>query len=712
MSARAEERPAGFFASIFSGWRLPGWAAPLLAAALAVLWSTAAVLAPGPRAGIAGLSLDTLFLLRDAAFGQRRPASEAKVAVILIDEPTYQVPPFEGLSKELWLPYFARVLQSLNEAAPKAIGMDMILTTSPDRFQRGYEREFLLALRAAADAKRMVLAKMQSQGPLILPSPGQRRAVNGLENIRSVNLTQDADGVIRSAPLRLPVIARDGAGQPDATENGFALELARRADPNLAVPDGTDMVVNFDGGAPFLTYSLADIHACAVAGNADFFASQFKDRVVLIATGLDVEDRLMTARRFINRGEALTAPRCTPVPDAARNLRQVDLARATMPGVFVHATAIDNLLRGEVLNRPEGIVRGMAVAATAGVAAVPALALPIGWAAVALGGVLVCVTALATFAFQHLLALPLIEALAASLLTFGMLLAFRFAVSDRDKRRIRHMFGLYLAPSVIEKMIATGHLPALGGERREMTFLFSDIAGFTTMTEAADPAVLLPALNNYLEGLFEIVMKHGGLVMDFAGDGVIAIFGAPADMPDHAARAVACAREMDDFTEAFRKEVAPTGLLFGHTRIGLHTGEATVGNFGAARRLKYTAMGDVVNAASRLEGLNKYFGTRVCMSAETRAASGDTDNRPLGSFFVKGKAQAIDVYQLLPPGADADETTRKYRAAYEALARGDVVAEALLAELAASAPEDGAVAFHLGRARAGERTVRVLMENK
>jgi adenylate cyclase len=550
-----------------------------------------------------------------------------------------------------------------------------------------------------------VLAKMQAQGPLIQPAPGQRRAVGGGENIRSVNLPQDADGVIRNAPLRLPI-----AGKPGEFETGFALELARRADPNLRTPDAPDMVVNFDGGTPFLTFSLADIHACAAAGKAEYFASQFKDRVVLLATGLDVEDRLMTSRRFINRGENLTAPRCTPTPE--QGMRRVEFARATMPGVFVHAAAIDNLLRGEVMHRPGGAARGLAVAGVAGLAAVPALLLPIGWAAAALGGVLLGVIVLATMAFQYLLALPLIEALAAALLTFALLLAFRFAVSDRDKRRIRHMFGLYLAPSVIEKMIATGQLPALGGERREMTFLFSDIAGFTTMTEAADPAVLLPALNRYLEGLFEVVMKHGGLVMDFAGDGVIAIFGAPADMPDHAARAVACAREMDAFTEAFRGEVAPTGLRFGHTRIGLHTGEATVGNFGAARRLKYTAMGDVVNAASRLEGLNKYFGTRVCMSQETREASGDTDNRPLGSFVVKGKAQAIDVYELLPPGADSDPATLKYRAAYGAQARGEAAAESLFAELAATAPEDGAIAFHLGRARAGERTVRVLMDSK
>ena len=683
-----------------------------------MLLATALVLAPGPRAGIAGLSVDTLFLLRDTAFGQRRPASASPAAVILIDEATYAVPPFEGLSKELWLPFFATVINAVNAAGPKAIGLDIILTTSPDRFQRGYETEFLLALRAAAAEKRMVLAKMQAQGPVLMPARGQSLAVGGTRNIRSVNMRQDADGVMRYAPLLLP--QANGSGK----ETSFAYELARRANPELPEPRGPDLLVNYDGGAPFLTFSMADIHACAAAGNSEFFATHFKDRVVLLGTGLDVEDRLMTSRRFINHGEGHTGPRCTPEP--AQSIRRIDFSRATMPGVFIHAAAIDNLLRGEVLERPTGFARLGIVGFVAALTAVPALVFPLTWAAAALALLLSGWIVVATVLFQHMLVLPLIEAAGAAFLAFALLLAFRFAVSDRDKRRIRHMFGLYLAPSVIERMIATGQLPALGGERREMTFLFSDVADFTSMTEKSDPTVLLAALNRYLEGVFDVVMEHGGLVMDFAGDGVLALFGAPADLPDHAARAVACARAMDAFTEQFRRDVAPSGLVFGHTRIGLHTGEAMVGNFGAARRLKYTAMGDVVNTASRLEGLNKFFGTRVCLSEATRAMSGDPDTRPLGRFFLKGKAVAIDVHQLLAPGADQAPETTRYRSAYAALAQAgttialdftavaiDFTAVAIdFAALADDFPTDGAIIFHNDRIRAGEYSVSVHMEEK
>ena len=246
---------------------------PAAAGIGAVLLATALMLSPGPSSFIAGLSIDTLFWLRDQAFGQRRPARENPVAAILIDEATYDTPPFRGLSKELWTPQLATVLRAVNAAGPRAIGMDFVLPTSMENFQPGYEREFRLALKEAADAGRMVLAKVQGQGPPVLPTREQILAVGGLANVRSVNLPQDDDGIIRHAPLHFP--RTDGRGP----ETAFAYELARRADPSLVPPPGEQILLNFDGGTPFLIFSLADIYACAAAGNAAFFAAQFKGKV-------------------------------------------------------------------------------------------------------------------------------------------------------------------------------------------------------------------------------------------------------------------------------------------------------------------------------------------------------------------------------------------------------------------------------------------------
>ena len=678
--------------------------APLIAGMVAVGVATASMLTPGTRSGLSGLSVDSLFWLRDSMFGQRRLASASPVAIILIDEATYNTPPFQGISKELWTPQFAAIIRAVNQAGPRAIGMDIILPTSMEPVQPGYERDFRRALKEAGDTGRLVMAKVQAQGPPLLPERTHMFAAGGPANVRSVNLEQDCDGIVRHAPLTFP--RADGTG----AETAFAYELARRANPQLQPPPGQQFLVNFDGGFPYFTFSLADIHACAQAGNAAFFAEQFKDKVVLLATGLDIEDRLITSRRYINRGEAQTGPRCTPLP--AQAIRQEHYARATMPGVFVHAAAIDNLLRNEILQRPLGAARAAIVAGTASLAAAPALLMPLGWAAGALLGVLVGIAALATFLMQNGIVLPLVEALGAALLAFALLLAFRFAVSDRDKRRIHHMFGMYLAPTVIDRMISSGHLPALGGERREVTLLFSDIANFTTLAESADPAKLLPALNAYLDGICDVVMAQGGLVMDFAGDGVLALFGAPVDLPDHAARAVACAREMFAFTERFRAEQAADGLHFGHTRIGLNTGDAMVGNFGSSKRLKYTAMGDVVNVASRLEGLNKYTDSRICMSDDTRAASGDTDIRPMGRFRLKGKSQGIPVFQVLEADQAALPFMARYRDAYAALERGEASTHTMFESLHSENPQDGCVRFHLHRLREGITTAEVVMEDK
>src|SRR5262249_36172245 len=154
----------------------------------------------------------------------------------------------------------------------------------------------------------------------------------------------------------------------------------------------------------------------------------------------------------------------------------------------------------------------------------------------------------------------------------------------------------------------------LGGERREMTFLFTDIQDFTTFAEQMDTTMLAPMLNAYFDGATRIVLRHGGMVDKFIGDAVFAIFNAPVDLPEHATRAVQCGLDLDNYFEEFRQN---SGWKLGKTRIGINTGTAVIGNFGSSLRFNYTAQGDAVNVAQRLEGANKEFGTRICASADT-----------------------------------------------------------------------------------------------
>lgn len=219
----------------------------------------------------------------------------------------------------------------------------------------------------------------------------------------------------------------------------------------------------------------------------------------------------------------------------------------------------------------------------------------------------------------------------------------------RDGRFVRKAFGHYLAPALVDRLVKDPSSLKLGGVRRRMTFLFTDIAGFTSLSERMEPEALANLLNDYLDGVSAIVIQHGGLIDKYIGDAVVALFGSPAEDPAHATQALACAARIDAFSQAFRQQHAAVGL--GETRIGLHTGEAIVGNFGGHTRFDYTAIGDAMNTAARLEGANKAFGTRVCFSQECYEAANPQltqamQTRPVGSVILKGKSEPIAIIAL------------------------------------------------------------------
>jgi class 3 adenylate cyclase len=220
-------------------------------------------------------------------------------------------------------------------------------------------------------------------------------------------------------------------------------------------------------------------------------------------------------------------------------------------------------------------------------------------------------------------------------------------------------------------------------------------------------------INEYLEGMTDVVQKHDGMVDKFIGDAVFAIFNVPVyDLPDHAERAVKCALDMDAFCETFRVAQEAKGVPFGHTRIGVLTGHAAVGNFGSKTRLSYTAQGDAVNAASRLEGLNKEFGTHICVSGDTRILCKDVLFREIASVILKGKTVATMVWEPLHAGTKAAEQMDRYREAFARTAARDPQAPVLFAALAADAPDDPCVQYHAERLAEGIQGVDVVMTEK
>ncbi len=204
----------------------------------------------------------------------------------------------------------------------------------------------------------------------------------------------------------------------------------------------------------------------------------------------------------------------------------------------------------------------------------------------------------------------------------------RQAVAERAHASLSR----YFSPNLALSLAADANALAPGGERREIATLFTDIAGFTPLVESLDPTQLASLLSAYLESMTEIVFAHEGTVAKIIGDAIHVLFGAPADQPDAARRAIACALALDARAEAFRLEWSALGVPLGVTRIGVHAGPAIVGNFGGGRLFDYTAYGDTINAAARLEAVNKQLGTRICVSAAAAERAGDFSGRPVGDL--------------------------------------------------------------------------------
>jgi len=254
-----------------------------------------------------------------------------------------------------------------------------------------------------------------------------------------------------------------------------------------------------------------------------------------------------------------------------------------------------------------------------------------------------------TVAFEAGLWLDLAAPIGAGSLAFAGAVAVNWATEGREKRRVRELFGRYVSPEYVRRLADDFEAVRLGGERVPLTLLFSDIRGFTTLSEQRPAEEVIQLLNEYLERMTEVVFRHGGTLDKFIGDAVMAFWGAPVPDEDHPRKGIEAGLEMLDEVDALNQEWRERGMGIDlEIGVGIHTGEAVVGNIGSlARKLDYTAIGDAVNLASRLEGLNKEFGTRAIVSEATReAAGGDYDLRPLGDVRVKGKEREVKIFEL------------------------------------------------------------------
>ena len=666
-----------------------------------------------------GLSLDILTALRWQLYGARHdPAASPSSS-----SPSTRKPFRDRLSSALppstWTREIGRVLTAILDGGAKVIGFDVIFESSIEQSEipfgeeligsrmRGFDRDYLRALATGAAAGKLVLGEIQQRDFPVVPYQGQRIAVRQQQNIRALNVHVDPDEVVRRLPLsfafdtgRVPsmaveLVARAKSLKPEFAADGEMTLGGRRI--NGTVP-GT-LTLNFEGGADAVpTYSLADLRACVEKGDRDFFKRQFDGKIVLLGTLTNLDDRKLTSKRFATGIESARAPRCALPPIAVdrrahpphhrRRLRACDrdqqhhARRHAARAAPMAGCADRDRLCAPHSRRGADAAAARRSAAFAGLGAL--------------------FTLVAVMLFARSIALPLIGPLIAGFVATIAMIGYRYMVANREERFLKASFALYLAPQVIEHMMASNKLPALGGEMRDVTVFFSDLARFSSTAEQLSPDALVQLMNEYLSAMTDIIEDCGGYVDKYIGDFIVAVFGAPVSDADHARNAVRTAlRCRDRLEELNATATAFQGQRLSH-RIGLNSGEALVGNIGSRRRFNYTVMSDAVNLASRLEGANKYFASSMLASETTVTLTGDQFVwRELDAVRVQGRAHPVRIYEpLAEKGRETESQTRIAAIYADGLARwrardfqGAADAFAKIAD------EDPPAALFLARAR-------------
>jgi adenylate cyclase len=455
------------------------------------------------------------------------------------------------------------------------------------------------------------------------------------KGIRKANISAGYDGVARLVPL----------WQPSATGNAIptlAHEIATRAGfDSVQLPAGMRaLAVNFADSRVAPSYRLQDVYECAMRGDSASLKAAFADKIVILGAELDVEDRKVTSgRAFLQGGEGRSLPCASSASSKQASLQ----SRRTIPGVFIHAQAVNDLLRGEIARFWPWGLGVLAFTAMASAGSVFSIFFRAQTASLLLAGTLLLWVAGTVASASLDWFAPLLGGVTAAIAAFLIGLGLRTFVIDRERRRMALALSRYLDVHLAQKLMESDRPPELGGETREVTIWFSDIAGFSTVAEKMEPRELVRELNAHFTMLGAAIEAEGGIIAQYVGDAVVAIFGALVPLPNHAAAAMRAALAAQD---KLRGETGKAGAF--KIRIGLNTGSCVIGNVGTVSRINYTAIGDTVNVAARLEAANKELGTAILASEATvRAAGPDFVCQDLGAIHVKGRAGEVVVHEVV-----------------------------------------------------------------
>jgi class 3 adenylate cyclase len=279
-----------------------------------------------------------------------------------------------------------------------------------------------------------------------------------------------------------------------------------------------------------------------------------------------------------------------------------------------------------------------------------------------------------------------------------------------EAERAHASLSRYFSPEIARRLAADVEGDGMEVQWRNVATIFTDITGFTSLVESAAPETLGELLNEYVGGMTEIVFAHEGTVAKIIGDAIQVLFNAPGDQPDYATRAVACVHDLDAWAESFCARWKARGVNFGATRIGAHAGPALVGNFGGNRFFDYTAYGDSINIAARLEAANKHLGTRICVSASIAEGAENFQGRPVGELMLRGRGEPLRAFEPLLPAKFEASATGRYSEAFAKMEAGDVAAMPAFAALVGMHADDPLAGFHLKRLLNGAKGIRMQLE--
>ncbi|MBI5732142.1 MAG: adenylate/guanylate cyclase domain-containing protein [Candidatus Magasanikbacteria bacterium] len=512
---------------------------------------------------------------------------------------------------------FAKGFLKLNEARPKAIGFDVMLSES----SRSGEKDDLILNSALQDVSYPVVFPVEAI-PLFLTQP-QPQAPNLLKplsiftanqniHLGHVNLILDKDGVARRFPLRI-----ETQGEVVQEFRAFAYEVLKQSRRNIPAEVDLETVPRIVFASP--AGSLKRIPFWRLL--EEDLREQFKDKIVFVgATAPDLHDEQL---KPLEKGMAI-------------------------PGVEIQANIANMLVFGYrlvPLSRPLSLLWIFLAAI------LPALVFVIFSRSLKpifvniVVGVLYLI--LIIVLFEKGMAVNILHVNFSWFLSTSSLFGYRYFAGEKERREMKDLFSKYVSKDVLEEILKDPSRVALGGEEKEITVFFSDIRGFTTLSEKTTPKELVHILNRYFTLMSQEILENGGVLDKYIGDAIMAFWGAPVRAPNQADNALRASLGMLKKLKEFNKELREAGEPEINIGIGLHTGPAVVGNIGSEQRFDYTIIGDTVNVASRLEGLNKQYGTNIIIGESTKnKIKGAHKFKFLGQVTVKGRVEPLNVYTL------------------------------------------------------------------